>query len=259
MEGGEVMKVKSIKKRVEAKVAKAKSKIARKCGKAAKAVLAIACLSVLLTGCMGTTTPSRSQTLTLTECTINIYGSGDGTTNDVARVDIANKNCFGGSNNDYDWLLNNYNNGSAVNNMGFEVYSGGRRVFYSPVWATLINGTFHEIIIDKVGGSVKMLLDGTQVASGTATGTPTKGRVCVFSQNNTSGSTVSPIANRVPRKVSIAAFQLWEGQTLVSDLVPAFANDGELCFFDRVTKDYARNLANAGSFLVGEPLTGMKS
>lgn len=178
---------------------------------------------------------------------------------DMAREDIANKNCFGGSNNDYDWLLNNYNSGSTVNNMGFEVYSGAGRVFYRPVWTTLINGTFHEIIIDKVGGSVKMLLDGTQVASGTATGTPTKGRVCVFSQNNTSGSTVSPIANRVPRKVSIAAFQLWEGQTLVSDLVPAFANDGELCFFDRVTKDYARNLANAGSFLVGEPLTGMKS
>ena len=82
------MKVKSIKKRVEAKVAKAKSKIARKCGKAAKAVLAIACLSVLLTGCMGTTTPSRSQTMTIKDCTINVYGCGK-ETNEVARVELA--------------------------------------------------------------------------------------------------------------------------------------------------------------------------
>lgn len=178
---------------------------------------------------------------------------------DMTRGDILNKNCFGGSNNDRDWLLNNYNNGFTLGQMGFEVYSGESRVFYYNVWPTLINGTFHEIIIDKVGGFAKMFLDGSQVASGRAAGTPTKGRVCVFSQNNTSGSTVSPIANRVPRKVSIAAFQLWEGQTLVSDLVPAFARDGELCFFDRVTKDYARNLANAGSFLVGEPLTGTHS
>ena len=88
MEGGEVMKVKSIKKRVETKVAKAKSKVARKCGKAAKAVIAIACLSVLLTGCMGTTTPSRSQTMTIKDCTINVYGCGT-ETNEVARVELA--------------------------------------------------------------------------------------------------------------------------------------------------------------------------
>ena len=80
---------KDIKKKVAAKVAKGKSKIARKCGKAC--VAAFALLSLVLTGCMGTTTPSRSQTLTLTECTINIYGSGDGTTNDVARVEIASQ------------------------------------------------------------------------------------------------------------------------------------------------------------------------
>ena len=80
---------KDIKKKVAAKVARAKAKIARKCGKAC--VAAFALLSLVLTGCMGTTTPSRSQTLTLTECTINIYGSGDGTTNDVARVEIASQ------------------------------------------------------------------------------------------------------------------------------------------------------------------------
>lgn len=80
---------KDIKKKVAAKVAKGKSKIARKCGKAC--VAAFALLSLVLTGCMGTTTPSRSQTLTLTECTINIYGSGDGMTNDVARVEIASQ------------------------------------------------------------------------------------------------------------------------------------------------------------------------
>lgn len=77
------------KAKTAAKVARAKAKIARKCGKAC--VAAFALLSLVLTGCMGTTTPSRSQTLTLTECTINIYGSGDGTTNDVARVEIASQ------------------------------------------------------------------------------------------------------------------------------------------------------------------------
>lgn len=84
------MKTKNdIKKKVAAKVANGKSKIARKCGKACAAAFAL--LSLVLAGCMGTTTPSRSQTLTLTECTINIYGSGDGTTNDVARVEIASQ------------------------------------------------------------------------------------------------------------------------------------------------------------------------
>lgn len=50
-------------------------------------------IAATLCGCMGTTTPSRSQTLTMRDCTVNIYGSGDlGTTNDVARVDIASQN-----------------------------------------------------------------------------------------------------------------------------------------------------------------------
>lgn len=76
------------KKKAAAKVAKAKGKIARKCGKAAKVVIAIACLSVLFAGCQGTSTPSRSQTLTIKDCTINVYGSGT-ETNEVARVEIA--------------------------------------------------------------------------------------------------------------------------------------------------------------------------
>ena len=46
------------KKKTAAKVARAKEKIARKCGKAAKVVIAIACLSVLFAGCQGTSTPS---------------------------------------------------------------------------------------------------------------------------------------------------------------------------------------------------------
>ena len=50
-------------------------------------------LAATMCGCMGTSTPSRSQTLTMRDCTVNIYGSGDlGTTNDVARVDIASQN-----------------------------------------------------------------------------------------------------------------------------------------------------------------------
>ena len=82
------MKIKSIKKRVEKKVVKAKAKIARKCGKAAKAVALFAAMSVVMFGCMGTSTPSRSQTLTIKDCTINVYGCGT-ETNDVARVELA--------------------------------------------------------------------------------------------------------------------------------------------------------------------------
>lgn len=79
---------KDIKKKVAAKVAKGKSKIARKCGKAC--VAAFALLSLVLAGCQGTSTPSRSQTLHIADSTINIYGSGDGgRTNDVARVELA--------------------------------------------------------------------------------------------------------------------------------------------------------------------------
>ena len=119
------MKIKNIKAKVAAKVAKAvaktASKIAKgkgkvvaktggncksgkcvsrktsncgdKCsdGKCSTCAIAIALvLAATLCGC-GTTTPSRSQTLTLKDCTINIDGSGEGTTNDVARVEIASQ------------------------------------------------------------------------------------------------------------------------------------------------------------------------
>lgn len=107
------MKIKTIKAKVAAKVAKAvaktASKIAKgkvkvaaktgnckggKCcdgGKCKTCAVALALLvAATLCGC-GTVTPSRSQTLTLRDCTVNIYGSGDGTTNDVARVEIASQ------------------------------------------------------------------------------------------------------------------------------------------------------------------------
>lgn len=87
------MKVKNIKSKVAAKVAKGKAKVARKCGKAAKACAVVLCGGVLaagLSGCQGLTSPSRSQTLTLDRCTINIYGGGK-YTNDVAQVEIASQ------------------------------------------------------------------------------------------------------------------------------------------------------------------------
>jgi hypothetical protein len=107
------MKIKNIKAKVAAKVAKAvaktASKIAKgkvkvaaktgnckggKCcdgGKCKTCAVALALLvAATLCGC-GTVTPSRSQTLTLKDCTINIYGSGNGMTNDVARVEIASQ------------------------------------------------------------------------------------------------------------------------------------------------------------------------
>lgn len=107
------MKLKNIiKSTVKAKVAtakaKAKAKVAAKlASKATKckggkcspckggkcspcAIVLALVVAATLCGC-GTVTPSRSQTLTLKDCTINIYGSGNGTTNDVARVDIASQ------------------------------------------------------------------------------------------------------------------------------------------------------------------------
>jgi hypothetical protein len=82
------MKVKNIKSKVAAKVAKGKKKVAAKCGKKACAAIA-ALVALALAGC-GTTTPSRSQTLTFDDCTFNIYGGG-ADTNDVARVEIGSQ------------------------------------------------------------------------------------------------------------------------------------------------------------------------
>ena len=88
------MKIKNIKSKVAAKVAKGKEKVAAKCagGKCTKACAALAAVAALaLAGC-GTTTPSRSQTLTFDDCTFNIYGGGEGPkTNDVARVEIGSQ------------------------------------------------------------------------------------------------------------------------------------------------------------------------
>ena len=48
-------------------------------------------IAATLCGCQGLTSPSRSQTLTMKDCNVYIIGSGDGTTNDVARVEIASQ------------------------------------------------------------------------------------------------------------------------------------------------------------------------
>ena len=125
------MKVKNIKAKVAAKVATSKAKIAAKVakgnaktsakvnakckggkcspcadgdcddgscspcsgGKCKPCAIALALIiAATLCGCQGLTSPSRSQTLTMKDCTVNIYGSGDlGTTNDVARVEIASQ------------------------------------------------------------------------------------------------------------------------------------------------------------------------
>ena len=105
-------KVTAAKARAKAKVA---AKIAAKCkggkcspsgddcsdgscspcsgGKCKPCAIALALvIAATMCGCMGTSTPSRSQTLTMKDCIVNIYGSGDlGTTNDVARVEIASQ------------------------------------------------------------------------------------------------------------------------------------------------------------------------
>ena len=72
-----------------AKIAKGKAKVARKCGKAAKAVaVALFASALFAAGCMGTTTPSRSQTLCIKDCTISVYGCGT-ETNEVPRIELA--------------------------------------------------------------------------------------------------------------------------------------------------------------------------
>ena len=121
------MKIKTIKAKVAAKVATSKAKIAAKVakgnaktsakvnakckggkcspcadgdcgggscspcsgGKCRPCAVALAIvLAAALCGC-GTTTPSRSQTINVHDCTITVIGSGDGgTTNEVPRVDI---------------------------------------------------------------------------------------------------------------------------------------------------------------------------
>lgn len=86
------MKVNKIKEKVAAKVAKGKGKVAAKCGKGkACAAVALACgVAASLVGCQGLTSPSRSQNMTIRNCTINVYGRGT-ETNDVAGVEIASQ------------------------------------------------------------------------------------------------------------------------------------------------------------------------
>ena len=81
-------KTSKCKDKAKAKVAKGKAKVARKCGAAAKAVIAAVCLSVLFAGCMGTQTPSRSQSLMIKDCTIKVYGCGT-ETNEVPHIELA--------------------------------------------------------------------------------------------------------------------------------------------------------------------------
>jgi len=91
------MKTGKIKEKVAAKVARGKGRIERKVAKGkakvARKVAAIAALFGILAfaGCMGTQTPSRSQTLTISDSTVNIYGTNGGETNDVPRVEIASQ------------------------------------------------------------------------------------------------------------------------------------------------------------------------
>lgn len=61
-------------------------------GKCKPCAIALALIiAATLCGCQGLTSPSRSQTLTMKDCNVYIIGSGDGTTNDVARVEIASQ------------------------------------------------------------------------------------------------------------------------------------------------------------------------
>lgn len=83
---------KTVKSKVAAKIGKSKNKIAQKCGVLAALALFFTQIAVFMTGCMGTTTPSRSQTMTIHDCTIKIYGGvGAIQTNDIARVEFGSQ------------------------------------------------------------------------------------------------------------------------------------------------------------------------
>lgn len=87
------MKVNDIKKKVAAKVAKGKAKVAAKCGTKTKklaAVVALFAFAAIMDGCLYPTAPSRSQNLTIRDCNITLYGGG-AETGDVARVEIASQ------------------------------------------------------------------------------------------------------------------------------------------------------------------------
>ena len=48
-------------------------------------------IAATMCGCQGLTSPIFSQTLMMKDCYVYIIGAGDGTTNDVARVEIASQ------------------------------------------------------------------------------------------------------------------------------------------------------------------------
>ena len=73
-----------VKKAKDKAVNKAKDKVAKKTGKPVKKAVACIALLLLAAGCQQL--PSRSQTLTLRDCVINVYGGSD--TNHVASVEI---------------------------------------------------------------------------------------------------------------------------------------------------------------------------
>ena len=73
-----------VKKAKDKAVNKAKDKVAKKIGKPVKKAVACIALLLLAAGCQQV--PSRSQTLTLRDCVVNVYGGSD--TNHVASVEI---------------------------------------------------------------------------------------------------------------------------------------------------------------------------
>lgn len=75
---------KPIKDKVKSKMVKTERKAARKAKTARRTACAVA-LAAALAGCQRV--PSRSQTLTLSDCTITIYGGSD--TNGLASAEIA--------------------------------------------------------------------------------------------------------------------------------------------------------------------------
>lgn len=161
------------------------------------------------------------------------------------------KNLFGGSTADRNWVMNCYNEAdNKTTGLGnrIELYAGSAYVRFDRVYYSSAVGVRREVSFKLENYTITGNLDGV-VKTKTTYSPMTRGRICLFTQNNVAGEAVSPVANRVPINVAIHYFRYWDGDVLAADLIPVrlFAT-GEVGFFDRVSRSYVMNLAGHGAF-----------
>lgn len=160
---------------------------------------------------------------------------------------LRQKNLFGYSQNDSRWCLNNYNDGSS-SSMEFQLYSGVSfvgKIYWQQV---LLAGNTYTINAKRKSGYVTLSVNGAQKISRAQSGTPVQGRYGLFTQNDIAGDAVNPMRGRAPANVPVAAFDTWDGGTLVTSLRPCIDPGGVVCFFDLVSNQYIYSVSG-GSFV----------